>query len=50
MTFPSADALLVAAERYGVLEGGKQTLDRIVRALDRVSRWLPQALLSASGR
>jgi uncharacterized protein YndB with AHSA1/START domain len=38
MTFPSADALRVAVERYGVLEGGKQTLDRIARALDRVSR------------
>jgi uncharacterized protein YndB with AHSA1/START domain len=37
MTFPSADALRVAVERYGVLEGGKQTLDRIARALDRVS-------------
>jgi uncharacterized protein YndB with AHSA1/START domain len=36
MTFPSADALRVAVERYGVLEGGKQTLDRIARALETV--------------
>lgn len=32
MTFPSPDALRVAVERYGVLEGGTQTLHRLARA------------------
>lgn len=29
MTFPSVDAMRTAVERYGVLDGGTQTLDRI---------------------
>jgi uncharacterized protein YndB with AHSA1/START domain len=33
MTFPNADALRVAVERYGVVDGGKQTLDRMARTL-----------------
>ena len=35
MTFQSAEALRVAVERYGVMEGGTQTLDRMARALGR---------------
>ncbi|HZS59894.1 MAG TPA: SRPBCC domain-containing protein [Gemmatimonadaceae bacterium] len=31
MTFPSAEALQVAVERYGVLTGGTQTLARLVQ-------------------
>lgn len=31
MTFASPEALRVAVERYGVLEGGKQTFDRMQR-------------------
>ncbi|HET8649934.1 MAG TPA: SRPBCC domain-containing protein [Gemmatimonadales bacterium] len=34
MTFPSTDAVRVAVERYGVLEGGTQTLDRLARAVE----------------
>lgn len=37
MTFPSADALRVAVERYGVLDGGPQTFDRLVCALETAS-------------
>lgn len=33
MTFPSAEAMRVAVERYGVLEGGTQTLDRMAATL-----------------
>ena len=33
MTFPSEDALRVAVERYGVLEGGTQTFDRLARVI-----------------
>lgn len=33
MNFPSAEAMRVAVERYGVIDGGTQTLDRIARAL-----------------
>ena len=35
MTFPSEDALRIAVERYGVLDGGTQTLDRLARTLDQ---------------
>ncbi|HTA73908.1 MAG TPA: SRPBCC domain-containing protein [Gemmatimonadaceae bacterium] len=34
MIFPSEDALRIAVERYGVLDGGTQTLNRMARALD----------------
>ena len=34
MIFPSEDALRIAVDRYGVLDGGTQTLDRMARALD----------------
>ena len=43
-TFPSEDALRIAVERYGVLDGGTQTLDRLARTLDQnrpmlTARW-----------
>jgi uncharacterized protein YndB with AHSA1/START domain len=33
MTFPSDEALRIAVERYGVIPGGTQTLERIARYL-----------------
>lgn len=36
MTFQSADALRVAVERYGVLDGGPQTLERMARTLEQL--------------
>lgn len=38
MTFESAEALRVAVERYGVMDGGSQTLDRMARTLGRARR------------
>jgi uncharacterized protein YndB with AHSA1/START domain len=35
MIFPSEDALRIAVERYGVRDGGTQTLDRMARTLDQ---------------
>jgi uncharacterized protein YndB with AHSA1/START domain len=36
MTFRDDEAMRVAVERYGVMEGGTQTLARIARALDSI--------------
>jgi uncharacterized protein YndB with AHSA1/START domain len=37
MTFRDAEALRTAVERYGVLEGGTQTLERLARYMGRIT-------------
>jgi hypothetical protein len=38
MTFRDAEALRVAVERYGVIHGGTQTLDRLSSYVDETMR------------
>lgn len=37
LTFADAEAMKVGVERYGVLEGGAQTMERVADYMDRVS-------------